>query len=437
VKIRHRADNQGDKWVLQESEFLNPYLKNFIMPYIDKTDIVIDAGAHIGTFTVEACRKIAPNTLIAIEPEASNYKYLLQNIEEANIGSIVRARQVGLWDENTRLPLFVDSSNSGGHSFIRSKAVVEESRVQGNDASFITLRKLDDLLADEGLSQSPISILKVDVEGAEVKVFQGAQKALDRTSVVVGEVHESVISIDDLRHVLNDFILYIGEPTSPLKIRAFWAVNKKLLASSSIGATEFMKDAKLADLEDVVWRLREENGGRQIQIESNDPMSELLHLYYSRKDLQEAFPEVVSGNYDGLVKWANATMISKQDKAHEVLSSYKYWYRMNPFSELTKLHEESIPKLEMTIIDAFGQIALRDAKIEELEFRCAELGTQYSNASYNLGYLTHGLGAIQDSITYKLIRKYAPIVDRSFPAGTLRGKMLSVVKSRAQKLVQV
>ena len=34
---------------------------------------------------------------------------------------------------------------------------------------------------------------------------------------------------------------------------------------------------------------------------ARDPMSALLRLYYTRKDLQEAFPEVVSGDYDNLL----------------------------------------------------------------------------------------------------------------------------------------
>jgi precorrin-6B methylase 2 len=45
------------------------------------SSVIIDIGAHIGTFTVRACRKIKGKGLVvAIEPEPSNLQYLVINL---------------------------------------------------------------------------------------------------------------------------------------------------------------------------------------------------------------------------------------------------------------------------------------------------------------------------------------------------------------------
>ncbi|MBU5574844.1 MAG: FkbM family methyltransferase [Candidatus Aenigmarchaeota archaeon] len=54
----------------------------FLYNDIKKGDIVIDAGAYIGLFTLYASKKVGKNGLvIAYEPDPENYKNLLENIK--------------------------------------------------------------------------------------------------------------------------------------------------------------------------------------------------------------------------------------------------------------------------------------------------------------------------------------------------------------------
>jgi GT2 family glycosyltransferase len=55
---------------------------------------------------------------------------------------------------------------------------------------------------------------------------------------------------------------------------------------------------------------------------SRDPISALLFVYYSRSDLQHAFPEVRSGDYSNLIRWA-ARFGAKEA---QVLAKHKPWY---------------------------------------------------------------------------------------------------------------
>ena len=73
--------------------------------------------------------------------------------------------------------------------------------------------------------------------------------------------------------------------------------------------------------------------------QARDPMPALLRPYWLRKDLQNAFPEVASGEYTGLLNWARATATHKRDDSYRSLASFEYWYKTNFVSELTSTRD--------------------------------------------------------------------------------------------------
>lgn len=58
----------------------------------------------------------------------------------------------------------------------------------------------------------------------------------------------------------------------------------------------------------------------------SDPIFTLLGVYYARKDLQDAFPEVRIGEYSDLVRWAASSGVT-EDPARETLAKHKSWYQ--------------------------------------------------------------------------------------------------------------
>jgi len=78
---------------------------------------------------------------------------------------------------------------------------------------------------------------------------------------------------------------------------------------------------------------------------ATDPISALLSVYYARKDLQVAFPEVKSGHYYNLIRWA--TSFAEADEwSNDVLSKHVQWFQshgnvlfkaMESYSDLKRL----------------------------------------------------------------------------------------------------
>lgn len=123
-------------------------------------DIVIDAGAHVGVFTVKAANIVGPNgVVVAVEPHPANVRMLrlnaagYRNIIIANEALGVKCGYTSLYQHASTL----------GHSTVRR---VGEEHVD------VPMTTIDALVARLALPR--VDYLKMDVEGAELGVLQGA-----------------------------------------------------------------------------------------------------------------------------------------------------------------------------------------------------------------------------------------------------------------------
>jgi len=76
--------------------------------------------------------------------------------------------------------------------------------------------------------------------------------------------------------------------------------------------------------------------------EKSDPLSVLLALYLMRKDLQQAFPEVVEHDYRRLMRWAKETVRGKTgDSNASILVRFADWY--DRVAQDENIHLSNIP----------------------------------------------------------------------------------------------
>ena len=127
--------------------------------------VVIDVGANIGYYSLLAAQ--AGATVYAFEPEPHNFDLLQRNV--ALNGFEVRAFQVGAADKRGTMPLFVDIANAGAHSLVQGAVPHRGHRLD------VELVPLDDLAID-----TERLVIKMDVQGAEGLVCQGARRLLSR-----------------------------------------------------------------------------------------------------------------------------------------------------------------------------------------------------------------------------------------------------------------
>lgn len=144
---------------------------------------VIDAGAHVGLFSLLASQHAAK--VIALEPDPVNYRVLDLNCR-LNGTSNVHPVNAALWTEEGEVSFHTSWHTTGG------------SVGSGGDLRVRT-RTLDGLLEEHGR----VDLLKLDVEGAEFDVLHHAG-GLEDVGRIVAELHlrepgEERPLLDDLR----------------------------------------------------------------------------------------------------------------------------------------------------------------------------------------------------------------------------------------------
>jgi FkbM family methyltransferase len=144
--------------------------------------LVVDVGANAGVFATVAGTWIGPTgRLVAIEPNPAVIERLRRNLRQNGLEPRAEVIAVGLSDEAGPARLLV-----GANTTIGSVAGIDDGADQGVD---IELRTLDGVAAERGLTR--IDLLKVDVEGLEIPVLDGARGMLKRCNRLVLEVSQA------------------------------------------------------------------------------------------------------------------------------------------------------------------------------------------------------------------------------------------------------
>jgi FkbM family methyltransferase len=147
-------------------------------------DTTIDAGAHIGFFTMLMASIVGPEGRVyAFEPVDANADLLERSIHENQFADriVFRRAAVGAATGTATLTFAVETLNTGGAYLLREGTPA----LAGNQKKDVPVVALDDVPI-----RRPVRFIKMDVEGAEPLVMTGAAALLriDRP-VVLSELH--------------------------------------------------------------------------------------------------------------------------------------------------------------------------------------------------------------------------------------------------------
>ena len=143
----------------------------FVGHCIRPGDCFIDVGANVGSYSVLAAARGAK--VVAIEPAPTTYKKLLRNIDYNSYSSLVTALNVAVAEAPQTLRL---TSDLGSTNHI----VDDPARENGE---FATLSILADTLDNIASGTSP-TIMKIDIEGYELKALKGGSSIIRKDSLL-------------------------------------------------------------------------------------------------------------------------------------------------------------------------------------------------------------------------------------------------------------
>jgi FkbM family methyltransferase len=133
-------------------------------------DVVYDIGANVGSYTILASVLVGPQgRVVAFEPVAENVRYLKQHIH------LNRLRNVDVVEAAV--------GEASGTARFEPHPDRLQGRIDAGGTQLVAVVSLDDLLR-EGKTPAP-DCLKIDVEGGEVSVLEGAADLLRSVRPVV------------------------------------------------------------------------------------------------------------------------------------------------------------------------------------------------------------------------------------------------------------
>jgi FkbM family methyltransferase len=142
--------------------------------------VFVDAGANEGLFTLFASQRIGDAGRVwAFEPSEREFLRLQANLR-LNGRQNVRAFRMGLAERDGEEALAIADF---GHEGVNTLGAFAHEGISLLRTERVPVRKLDDLIRDANVER--IDVLKVDVEGAESRVIEGARDVLAEHRPVV------------------------------------------------------------------------------------------------------------------------------------------------------------------------------------------------------------------------------------------------------------
>ncbi|WP_227379247.1 FkbM family methyltransferase [Haladaptatus halobius] len=147
---------------------------------VRESDVVYDIGANIGTHTCFVGKGLREGIVVAFEPMPTNAAHLRHNLSmNVPTGRWVVA-EFALSNEDGYGTLAVEGQRYGeGRHALSSNGELDIEICRG------------ETLVESGRYPAP-NILKIDVEGAELKVLQGFGDILSEVRVVYAELHHDL-----------------------------------------------------------------------------------------------------------------------------------------------------------------------------------------------------------------------------------------------------
>jgi len=144
--------------------------------------VVFDVGAYIGTHSIYISKFGSPETVYAFEPDSRSFELLKKNIEANKLDNIVVPINKGVWESDGTVNFKIaDVSNRG------------VSKVDYAGDTTIQVLSLDKFCSD-----GRCDCIKIDIEGNELKVLEGARQIItDNHPVLAIEVHGTKFEFPD------------------------------------------------------------------------------------------------------------------------------------------------------------------------------------------------------------------------------------------------
>lgn len=204
--------------------YYEPELAELSYRYILDDYDVIDVGSNIGFYAVALGKKLKEGRVIALEPTKTAFKRLVQNIELNNLVGKVSCYNVAASNQIGKASINVIKGKEEYSSIgVMAHSSIIDKSYEVEEISCVTV---DGLVNDERLRPK---FMKIDVEGFEHAVLDGARKTL--------EVHRPIVLME-----LSDYLLFKNGSSSRAIVESMRSLGYRCLDPFTLKELSVFKD---------------------------------------------------------------------------------------------------------------------------------------------------------------------------------------------------
>lgn len=174
------------------SVYSSVYNKNeYNIGYFKETDVVVDVGGHIGSFSLRAWDNNS-REIYCYEPYEHNFETLKLNTEHTSI----HCYQKAVRGNYKRKMISMDIGDN-----IKEQEIKNYGGISIREGATVTVITLEDIVKS---INKPIKLLKLDCEGSEFSIImESPDYIFQKIDYIVGEIHSGSLPI----HKVNDSVV--------------------------------------------------------------------------------------------------------------------------------------------------------------------------------------------------------------------------------------
>ncbi len=170
-----------DLAVINEAVCIDPYLRPGYL-HLKPDSTVVDVGANIGDFTIQAAKLCFSGSVFAVEPVSGNCEHIRRQIQLNQVTNVTLLH-LALGDHEGEIAIHA----AGSHSSVYWGE-------QNSNSERVRLSTLEAFMRYNHIET--IDLLKLDCEGAEWDILPGAVQLLPRVRQICMEYHNGKLTAD-------------------------------------------------------------------------------------------------------------------------------------------------------------------------------------------------------------------------------------------------
>ena len=175
-------------------------VKQFFLDHYRDYSVFLDIGANIGIYSIMMAK--SGLRCHAFEPMSENFRALVENIELNHLADVITPHSVALGSENAIRQFTYEKINTGA-----SRLEGNPSDYHGPEGSHVsvpaTVRRLDDVLSGDLIDPSASVLIKIDAEGMELLILDGATEFLKRHPRILLVMEKKYQELDKITECLS------------------------------------------------------------------------------------------------------------------------------------------------------------------------------------------------------------------------------------------